>query len=114
MNIRLDIKNKKILNSKNKEIEFNKENLEKVMLQNSYMYLNNDMSWNVNFDQALSILRKKRDEKLRETDYIFLSDTTKINTTDYKNNLKIERQKLRDITEGLESLEDILKAYKKI
>ena len=50
-------------------------------------------------NRALAALRKKRDSLLAETDHFALSDQT---LTD---NMKTYRQELRDITEGLDTVE---------
>ena len=53
------------------------------------------------FDIAMADLRAKRDAKLAETDYLALSDNTlSAEMTTY-------RQALRDITNGLTTVEDV-------
>ena len=55
----------------------------------------------VEFDMAMADLRAKRDAKLAETDYLALSDNTlSAEMTTY-------RQALRDITNGLTTVEDV-------
>lgn len=71
--------------------------------------LNDDGSFNKTFEEAIEILRAKRDSELKKTDIYFLSDTTKITTTDEKNKLKLKRQSLRDITDGVSTIEQVLK-----
>lgn len=53
------------------------------------------------FDRSMSGLRQRRNALLKETDYLALSDNTlSAEMTTY-------RQSLRDITEGLETVEDV-------
>ena len=53
------------------------------------------------FDRAMADLRQKRDRLLAETDYLALSDNTlSAEMTTY-------RQALRDITNGLTTVEDV-------
>ena len=53
------------------------------------------------FDRAMSDLRQRRNALLKETDYLALSDNTlSAEMTTY-------RQSLRDITEGLTTVEDV-------
>jgi len=53
------------------------------------------------FDRAISNLRQDRNRKLAETDFYALSDVTMSEAmTNY-------RQELRDITEGLTTVEDV-------
>ena len=53
------------------------------------------------FDRAMADLRAKRNAKLAETDYLALSDNTlSAEMTTY-------RQALRDITNGLTTVEDV-------
>ena len=53
------------------------------------------------FDRAMANLRQKRDRLLAETDYLALSDNTlSAEMTTY-------RQALRDITNGLTTVEDV-------
>ena len=53
------------------------------------------------FNKAMADLRAKRDAKLAETDYLALSDNTlSAEMTTY-------RQALRDITNGLTTVEDV-------
>lgn len=53
------------------------------------------------FDRAMSELRQKRDRLLAATDYLALSDNTlSAEMTTY-------RQELRDITNGLTTVEDV-------
>ena len=53
------------------------------------------------FDREIETLRKQRNQLLNETDYFALSDQT---LTD---EMKKYRQDLRDITEGLTTVEDV-------
>ena len=53
------------------------------------------------FDRAIEYLRTRRNRLLAETDYLALSDNTMSEAmTNY-------RQELRDITEGLTTVEDV-------
>lgn len=63
---------------------------------------NKDIEFENNkFDKALNNLRIKRNNLLRQTDYLALSDNTMSEAmTNY-------RQELRDITEGLTTVEEV-------
>lgn len=50
-------------------------------------------------NRALSRVRSKRNNKLKETDFYALSDVT------MSDNIKTYRQELRDITNGLDTVE---------
>ena len=62
-----------------------------------------DMLPQVELDMALESLRTKRNALLIETDYLALSDNT------MTEEVKTYRQKLRDITEGLTTLDKVKK-----
>ena len=62
-----------------------------------------DMLPQVELDMALESLRNKRNALLIETDYLALSDNT------ITEEMKVYRQKLRDITEGLTTLAKVKK-----
>tara|TARA_R100001591_G_scaffold112549_1_gene125013 strand:+ start:394 stop:672 length:279 start_codon:yes stop_codon:yes gene_type:complete len=53
------------------------------------------------FDMALKNLRERRNNKLAETDFYALSDVT------MSSEMETYRQELRDITEGLTTVEDV-------
>ena len=53
------------------------------------------------FDRALSVLRKKRNRLLTDTDYLALSDNT------MSDDMTTYRQALRDITNGLTTVEQV-------
>ena len=61
-----------------------------------------EAAWNAGaFDRAMASLRQKRNMLLKETDYLALSDNTlSAEMTTY-------RQSLRDITNGLSTVEDV-------
>ena len=61
-----------------------------------------EQAWNEGaFDRAMADLRQRRDSLLKATDYLALSDNTlSANMTTY-------RQDLRDITNGLTTVEDV-------
>ena len=61
-----------------------------------------EQSWNNGaFDRAMADLRQRRDSLLKATDYLALSDNTlSADMTTY-------RQDLRDITNGLTTVEDV-------
>ena len=61
-----------------------------------------EQAWNDGaFDRAMADLRQKRDSLLKATDYLALSDNTlSADMTTY-------RQNLRDITNGLTTVEDV-------
>jgi hypothetical protein len=53
------------------------------------------------FDRAMADLRQKRNRLLSATDYLALSDNT------MSANVKVYRQALRDITEGVTTKEEV-------
>ena len=53
------------------------------------------------FDRAMANLREKRNRKLAETDFYALSDVT------MSEDMTTYRQNLRDITEGLTTVEEV-------
>ena len=53
------------------------------------------------FDRAMANLREKRNRKLAETDFYALSDVT------MSEDMTTYRQNLRDITDGLSTVEDV-------
>jgi len=53
------------------------------------------------FEKAIKILREDRNKLLAETDYLALSDNT------MSEEMKTYRQDLRDITEGLTTVEEV-------
>ena len=56
-----------------------------------------EQAWNDGaFDRAMTNLRQDRNRKLAETDYLALSD-----------DMRTYRQSLRDITEGLTTVEEV-------
>jgi hypothetical protein len=61
-----------------------------------------EQAWNNGaFDRAMADLRQRRDSLLKATDYLALSDNTlSADMTTY-------RQNLRDITNGLTTVEDV-------
>ena len=61
-----------------------------------------EQAWNDGaFDRAMADLRQRRDSLLKATDYLALSDNTlSADMTTY-------RQSLRDITDGLTTVEDV-------
>jgi len=61
-----------------------------------------EQAWNDGaFDRAMADLRQRRDSLLKATDYLALSDNTlSADMTTY-------RQDLRDITNGLTTIEDV-------
>tara|TARA_R100000353_G_scaffold27336_1_gene23030 strand:- start:1838 stop:2131 length:294 start_codon:yes stop_codon:yes gene_type:complete len=61
-----------------------------------------ELAWNNGaFDRAMADLRTERNSKLAETDYLALSDRTL--TTD----MQTYRTQLRDITNGLTTVEEV-------
>ena len=53
------------------------------------------------YDRAMADLRQKRNRLLSATDYLALSDNT------MSDNVKVYRQALRDITEGVTTKEEV-------
>jgi hypothetical protein len=61
-----------------------------------------ELAWNAGaFDRAMSSLRQKRDALLKSTDYLALSDNT------LSAEMSTYRQSLRDITNGLTTVEQV-------
>ncbi len=61
-----------------------------------------EQAWNDGaFDRAMSNLREDRNRKLAETDFYALSDVT------MSEEMTTYRQNLRDITEGLTTVEEV-------
>lgn len=61
-----------------------------------------ETAWNNGaFDRAMADLRAERNSKLAETDYLALSDQT------LSADMNTYRQQLRDITNGLTTVEDV-------
>jgi len=61
-----------------------------------------ELAWsNGAFDRAMESLRTERNSKLAETDYLALSDQT------LSADMNTYRQQLRDITNGLNTVEDV-------
>ena len=61
-----------------------------------------EQAWNDGaFDRAMADLRSKRDNLLKATDYLALSDNT------LSSDMTTYRQSLRDITDGLTTVEDV-------
>ena len=57
----------------------------------------------VEFDTAMELLRIQRNKLLRDTDFYALSDVT------MSDDIKTYRQKLRDITKGLDTVDKVNK-----
>ena len=61
-----------------------------------------ELAWtNGEFDRAMQELRAERNSKLAETDYLALSDQT------LSADMNTYRQELRDITNGLTTVEEV-------
>ena len=61
-----------------------------------------EQAWNNGaFDRAIADLRQRRDNLLKATDYLALSDNT------LSSDMTTYRQSLRDITNGLTTVEDV-------
>jgi hypothetical protein len=61
-----------------------------------------EIAWNNGaFDRSLASLRAKRNSLLSQTDYLALSDNT------LSEPMKAYRQQLRDLTEGLSTVEQV-------
>jgi hypothetical protein len=61
-----------------------------------------EAAWNAGaFDRAMANLRQKRDALLKATDYLALSDNT------LSSEMTTYRQALRDITNGLTTVDDV-------
>lgn len=61
-----------------------------------------EIAWNAGaFDRAMTSLRQKRNYLLAQIDYLALSDNT------LSEPMKVYRQQLRDLTEGLSTVEQV-------
>jgi len=61
-----------------------------------------ESSWNAGaFDRAINNLRQRRNALLASTDYLALSDNT------LSSEMSLYRQSLRDLTEGLSTVEQV-------
>jgi len=61
-----------------------------------------ELAWSAGaFDRAMSSLRQKRNSLLASTDYLALSDNT------LSSDMAAYRQSLRDLTEGLSTVEQV-------
>jgi chromosome segregation ATPase len=61
-----------------------------------------ELAWNAGaFDRSLASLRAKRNALLAQTDYLALSDNT------LSSEMSAYRQALRDLTEGLSTVEQV-------
>lgn len=61
-----------------------------------------ELAWNAgSFDRAMNSLRQKRNKLLADTDYLALADNT------LSEPMKSYRQSLRDITNGLTTVEQV-------
>lgn len=115
MTISIDFKNRTIKNSKGEDFEYTESNVEKVMLQiDNFIFLLDDFTWNVDLDFVMGKVRTRRNEALAKTDKFFLSDTSSLLVTAEKTILKGERQKLRDLTEGITTIEQAIKSLKNV
>jgi len=76
----------------------------KVVLSDAEIAQRNaeESAWNAGaFDRAMQSLRAKRNSLLASTDYLALSDNT------LSSEMSAYRQSLRDITEGLSTVEQV-------
>jgi len=76
----------------------------KVVLSDAEIEQRNseEAAWNAGaFDRAMQSLRAKRNSLLASTDYLALSDNT------LSSEMSAYRQSLRDITEGLSTVEQV-------
>jgi hypothetical protein len=60
------------------------------------------------FNVSLNLLREKRNQLLKDTDYLALSDNT------ITESMKLYRQALRDITEGLDTISKVEEIFVKV
>lgn len=111
----IDVRQEDILENYELKIEVNKEEVLNVlhMLKSKQSnqevyYINNEFIINYNFNLLIEELRILRNIKIKETDYLFLNDIVDLYDQDLINSKKIERQNLRDITENLNTVEEIL------
>lgn len=106
-----------ISNNIDTNVKINEEILNKINLQTKNIglyFVNNEFIFKASLEQALAELRIVRDKELSKTDYLFLSDNSYLTTTAVKTELKAKRKLLRDATEGLSTVEDVLVKIKEI
>jgi hypothetical protein len=87
------------------EFSYNDENIDTIVWHNGTPPIPKEQILailpQVELDMALENLRAKRNKLLAETDYLALADNT------MTEEMKVYRQKLRDITEGLTTVKKI-------
>lgn len=111
----IDVRQEDTLENYKLKIEVNKEEVLNVlhMLKSKQSnqevyYINEEFIINYNINSLIKELRTLRNKKIQETDYLFLVDNINIVNQDLINSKKIERQLLRDITDNLNTVEEVL------
>ena len=92
-----------------------REVYEKIRLQTKEIklfYKNGEFVFLTNVEQGIDILRKERNKKIKESDFMFLTDTSNLYSEELIENVKYKRNKLRNITENINTIEDVLKQIK--
>lgn len=62
------------------------------------------------YQKLLSELRQLRNEKIALSDFYFLTDNVENYDSELLNEIKLKRKTLRDITDSLNSVEDVINA----
>lgn len=91
-----------------KQLLDNQTNNIHLTLRNGVIYYKSTLT------QALIELRNYRSVRIQEIDYLFLSDNSYLTTATEKTELKAERKMLREITDGVKTVEDVLAKVKEI
>lgn len=108
---------KVVASNKVTNFSVSQEIIEKIELQTNITILilhNDELIFSRTFEQVLSELRSLRDKKIAYLDYYVLSDTTGLTTTAERTAIKAKRQYIRDITEGLTTVEQALRKIKEL
>lgn len=86
--------------------------IKKTLTTEKVYYINEAFEINKDFDLYLNELRDIRNKKIASTDFYFLNDVIDIYDNELINKIKQVRQQLRDITNNINSIEDIENAIK--
>lgn len=100
VNIELPIDIKNLIDNQTNNIH--------LTLRNGVIYYKSTLT------QALIELRNYRGKRIEEIDYFFLSDNSYLTTATEKTELKAERKMLREITDGIKTVEQALTKIKEL
>lgn len=100
-----------------KNVEIKDEDYFKILNNTelkTFCYVNKSVVDKLNFEKLMIQLRILRNDKLREKDFLFFMDTNDIYPEEIVSEAKINRQYLRDITNNLNTVEDVLEKINEI